>query len=108
EIEQEVLYLPSNFEEAKCIDLGLASFRVEEAKLWEGVAYDSLKSIQVVAKALVALRDRKKKNDHGQNKHTKSLGQIQDTERRRDKHIKSYTVARRVLLKLGALRRPEK
>ncbi|KAJ6513753.1 hypothetical protein C8R47DRAFT_1286610 [Mycena vitilis] len=102
EIEKEQLYLPSDFNEQERPALGLASFAVEEAKLREGAAYDALKSVQVVAKALGALRERKKKHDHGQRQHTASLAQVQDTERRRDKHIRNYMVARAALQKLGA------
>jgi hypothetical protein len=102
EIEKEVLYMPSDFTHEQRGSLGLTSFGQEEAKLREGMAYDALKSVQVVAKALVPLRERKKKHDHGQNQNTAALKQVVDTERRRDKHIKNYMAARTALMTLGA------
>ncbi|KAJ7743519.1 hypothetical protein DFH07DRAFT_777435, partial [Mycena maculata] len=68
--------------------------------LREGAAYDALASVKVVAKALVTLRDRKRKNDSGVYKNTISQKQINDTERRRDLHIAHYMAARQALMNL--------
>ncbi|KAJ7488488.1 hypothetical protein B0H11DRAFT_1912979 [Mycena galericulata] len=101
-VEDETLFLPSDFELAKRLELNLVGWAKEEAKLREALAYDSLKSVQVVTKALVAMGDRKRKHESGQNAHTKALGQLEDAERRRDKHIGEYMGARAALMRLQA------
>ncbi|KAF8189627.1 hypothetical protein K438DRAFT_2019047 [Mycena galopus ATCC 62051] len=101
EVEKENLFLPSDFDAVDRAKFELTPFEATEAKLREGAAYDALKKVQVVAKNLVALTDRKKKNVSGQQQHTKALEQIQDAEARRDRHIKNYMRAREALMKLG-------
>ncbi|KAJ7075083.1 hypothetical protein B0H15DRAFT_806464 [Mycena belliarum] len=101
-VEDEVLFLPSDFDNEGRRVRGLTLLGLDEAKLREGAAYDALKSVQLVTKALVALSDRKKKNESGQNQQTAALKQIVDTEGRRDKHIRSYGAARAALIALGA------
>ncbi|KAJ6596535.1 hypothetical protein B0H10DRAFT_2327130 [Mycena sp. CBHHK59/15] len=102
EVEEELLGLPSDFpDKGHRQKLNLDAFADIEAQLREGEAFDALYSMQVVAKALVAMKDQKRKQDSGVAKNTKSQSQIVDTERHRDRHIQKYMVARTALMALG-------
>ncbi|KAJ7156652.1 hypothetical protein C8R46DRAFT_1226130 [Mycena filopes] len=97
----EVLGLPSELTPDVRRALNLSAFEQEEARLRKGAVHDALTSVQVVVKALLPLRDRKKKNDSGVYKNTISQQQINDTERRRDLHIARYMSSRAALIALG-------
>ncbi|KAJ7124151.1 hypothetical protein C8R44DRAFT_530114, partial [Mycena epipterygia] len=97
----EMLGLPSDFSAEDRDTLNIATFVRQESELRQGAAFDSLASVKIVAKALVSLRDRKRKNDSGVYKNTMSQKQINDTERRRDLHIANYMAARKALMALG-------
>ncbi|KAJ6556871.1 hypothetical protein DFH09DRAFT_1084575 [Mycena vulgaris] len=87
QVEVELLGLPSEFPEVvRRAELGLVAMSEVEDRLREGAAFDSIHRVQIVAKALVAMRDRKKKNDSGVYKNI-SQKQINDTEERRDESI---------------------
>ncbi|KAJ7182285.1 hypothetical protein C8R43DRAFT_1115929 [Mycena crocata] len=103
QVECELLGLPSEFKDVKQrVELGLVALGSVEEQLREGAAFDAIHSIQVVAKALVSMTDRRRKNDSGIYKNTISQKQINDTEERRDGHIKKYMAARAALMDLGA------
>ncbi|KAJ7457683.1 hypothetical protein FB451DRAFT_1183008, partial [Mycena latifolia] len=102
EVEVELLGLPSDFREpGKRHELDLAAMAEVEGRLREGAAFDSIHRVQIVAKALVGMRDRKKKNDTGVYKNTISQQQINDTKERRKEHIEKYMVSRNALMVLG-------
>ncbi|KAJ7018652.1 hypothetical protein C8F04DRAFT_1198692 [Mycena alexandri] len=101
EVEVERLGLPSEFEEQTVrVKLNLVAMAGLEGRLREGAAFDALHKIQTVAKALVSMSDRKKKNDSGVAKNTISSTMINDTIERRDTHIQSYMMARRAMIVL--------
>ncbi|KAJ6545752.1 hypothetical protein B0H19DRAFT_955848 [Mycena capillaripes] len=100
-VEHEMLGLPSEFTEEQRIALNVEPFVRTEADLREGAAFDALASVKIVTKALLTLRDRKKKHDSGVYKNTISQKQINDAERRRDLHIAGYMAARDALIRLN-------
>ncbi|KAJ6537148.1 hypothetical protein B0H19DRAFT_962576, partial [Mycena capillaripes] len=102
EVENERLGLPSDFGDVVERErLNLSAMTEVEGSLREGAAFDAIKKIQVVAKALVAMSDQKKKNDSGVYKNTISQTQINDTIDRRDGHIQKYMAARHALMALN-------
>ncbi|KAJ7731905.1 hypothetical protein DFH07DRAFT_781074 [Mycena maculata] len=103
EIEEETLYLPSDFECDQRGELGLSSWGQEEVKLHEAMAYDALKKVQLIVHALIGLdRNQGRKERDSQSVKTASMRQVDDTKRRRNKHMNYYMLARAALMKLGA------
>lgn len=102
-VQNEKLFLPSDFaSEAERQALDLVNLAVEEARWREGQAFDSLRAIQNIVKAITALRNRKIKNDRQQKQNSRAGDQIADTIKRRDRHMDSYEVARQRLIVLNA------
>ncbi|KAF7372608.1 CxC2 domain-containing protein [Mycena venus] len=102
-VEEEVLFLPSDLTASERLDLDVVALGVEEVRWREGEAFDALRAVQNVVKALVALRDRKTKNERQQKDNTRAGNEIADTTRRRDRHMQTYDAARRAMIALGAL-----
>ncbi|KAJ7079192.1 hypothetical protein C8R44DRAFT_909231 [Mycena epipterygia] len=102
--ELEKLWLPSDFTEAQRVAMGpnIIALAAEEAKLWEGEAYDQILCIQSICKTLSALEDRKK-DVRGQRNNTNSGEQVLDTRHRRDCSIKAYNSIRKALISLGTI-----
>ena len=101
-VQNEKLFLPSDFlSAAEREALDLTSLAEEEARWREGQAYDSLRIVQNIVKALSALRNRKKKNERHQKQNSRAGDAIEDTENRRDQHMESYEAARNALNALG-------
>ncbi|KAF8195334.1 hypothetical protein K438DRAFT_1760990 [Mycena galopus ATCC 62051] len=93
-VEQEVLFLPSDLTASEQLNLGVVALGVEEVRWREGEAFDALRAVQNVVKALVALRDRKTKNEQQQKDNTRAANEIADTTKQRDRHIQTYDAAR--------------
>jgi hypothetical protein len=102
EIENEPLYLPSDFEQGQRDTLGLTSFGKLEARLREGIAYDALEGVRVAAATQSFLREKTKRPGYGYVALKQSFRQSVDTQCRRDKHINDYMLAHTALMKLGA------
>ncbi|KAJ7659305.1 hypothetical protein DFH06DRAFT_989992, partial [Mycena polygramma] len=102
-VEDEVLFLPSDITASERLALDAGSLGIEEVKWREGQAFDALRAIQNVVKALTALRDRKMKNDRQQKDNTRAGDEIRDTTKRRDRHMQTYESARQAMIALGAL-----
>jgi hypothetical protein len=100
-VENELLGLPSELMAAQRVDLNVVAFSRTEGELRDGAALDTLSTVKLVAKALVGLKDRKRRNDSGMYKNTISQKQINDTERRRNLHIATYMASRQALINLG-------
>ncbi|KAJ7697398.1 hypothetical protein B0H17DRAFT_1130376 [Mycena rosella] len=106
EVEVELLGLPSEFREAvKRVQLDIVSLAEVEGRLREGAAFDAIQKIQLVAKALGSMRDQKRRNDSGVQKNTISQKQINDTQDRRDIHIKRIDGERHIHEATAALPR---
>jgi hypothetical protein len=77
-VEEEVLFLLSDLTASE-LDLDVVALGVEEARWREGEAFDAVRAVQNVVKALVALRDRKTKNERQQKGNTRAGNEIADT-----------------------------
>ncbi|KAJ7886527.1 hypothetical protein B0H14DRAFT_2338154, partial [Mycena olivaceomarginata] len=102
-VEFEVLFLPSDLTSTERLELDVATLGAEEVQWREGQAFDALRAVQNVVKALRALRDRKGKNDRQQKDNTRAGSQIADTTKRQDRHMQTYEAARQAMIRLGAL-----
>ncbi|KAF8157650.1 hypothetical protein K438DRAFT_2073948 [Mycena galopus ATCC 62051] len=102
-VEEEVLFLPSDLTASERLDLGVVALGVEEVRWREGEAFDALRAVQNVVKALVALRDRKTKNERQQKDNTRAANEIADTTKRCDRHMQTYDAARCAMIALGTL-----
>lgn len=99
-IEDERLYLPSDLTEAERRQMKLEELGTEEIRWREGQAFDSLRALQNVVKALSALRNRKFKNDRQQKQNTRAGDHIDDTIGRRNQRMQAYNVARMAIISL--------
>ena len=101
EVEDEFLYLPSHFTCEQRDELGLVNLAIEELELREGQACDTILQLRRSVKALSAVRGRSKKNDEGQQQHTRSRGKIVTMEFMRDYLLSTYNLCRDAILNLG-------
>ncbi|KAJ6484788.1 hypothetical protein C8R45DRAFT_1075191 [Mycena sanguinolenta] len=102
-VEEEILFLPSDLTPTERLEFDVVALGVEEVRWREGEAFDVLRAVQNVVKTLVALRDRKTKNERQQKDNTRAGTEIADTMKRRDRHMQTYDVARRAMIALDAL-----
>ncbi|KAJ7213665.1 hypothetical protein C8J57DRAFT_1029924, partial [Mycena rebaudengoi] len=100
DVEEEVLYLPSDFTEDDRAHLGLQILASDEGKLQEGAIFDWLKKVQLAAQTLQTLDDRGRKQGGGK-KNTKTAQQKVDVKDRRNKHIEGYMSVRQALIALN-------
>lgn len=101
--EEEKLYLPSDFLSSQRTNLGLNQLAHGESQLREGAAFDALARVQTAVKVIVVLRDRKKKDAHGQEKHTRALSKIHLAESKRDHAMSEYNRSRQALIALDVV-----
>jgi hypothetical protein len=102
EVEAEVLHLPSDFGSEGRRERRLMSLGLEEGRLREAAAYESLKNVQKVAKGLSSMKARKRKDAKGQGVKTAAQNYIDDAEIMLQQHIKNYMNTRKALMALGA------
>ncbi|KAF4608969.1 hypothetical protein EYR40_001322 [Pleurotus pulmonarius] len=100
-VEQEILFLPSDFDSQSRQLLELTSLAPLEFRLREGEACDALDLIRNAVKAVITLQDRKTKNDRGQDDNTRSTKYIKDAEQRREFYIDVYNHARACMIELS-------
>jgi hypothetical protein len=100
EIEEERLFLPSQFSTEQRVSLGLVELGKEEAELREAQCCDAILQLRRAVKSLSAARGAKKKNDSGQKQNTRSMGKIQTMEFTRDYVLEAYRLCRQALLSL--------
>ncbi|KAJ7931951.1 hypothetical protein B0H13DRAFT_1857371 [Mycena leptocephala] len=103
QIEDEILYLPSDLTAGERRELELVSLGIEEARWREGQAFDALRATRTVVKAIRALGDRKEKHDRKQKQNSRSGDQIKDALRRRDFRMAMYELARQALISVDHL-----
>ncbi|KAJ6616904.1 hypothetical protein B0H10DRAFT_1914835 [Mycena sp. CBHHK59/15] len=103
QIEHEKLFIPSDLTASERLQLDLVNLGVEEVRWREGQAFDALRTVQNVVKAVTALYDRKEKNERQQKDNSRAGDHIQDTIKRRDRHMQTYESARLAMISLGAL-----
>ncbi|KAJ6555816.1 hypothetical protein B0H19DRAFT_1070977 [Mycena capillaripes] len=105
EVEDEKLWLPSEFTVAQRVAMGhnMIALAEEEGKLREGEAYKLIRCLQSACKTLSALEDRKRLDEAAQKGHTTAGEQILDTRRCRDNLIDSYNYVRKAMISLGTV-----
>ncbi|KAJ7681431.1 hypothetical protein B0H17DRAFT_1205842 [Mycena rosella] len=89
-IQDERLYLPSDLTQIERQQMALVDLGVEEERWREGQAFDALRALQNVVKALSALRNRKVKNERKQKQNTRAGDHIEETIKRRDHHMDKH------------------
>ncbi|KAJ6552856.1 hypothetical protein B0H19DRAFT_1072355 [Mycena capillaripes] len=99
-IEAELLYLPSEFSEAERREMNLVQLAIEEARWREGQAFDTLRALQNVVKALGALQRRKFKNDRQQKQNTRAMEHMDEGIKRRNHHMEAFNAARLAIITL--------
>jgi hypothetical protein len=102
-VEDEILYLPSDFSSAERETLDLHALGRSEAKLREGQAFDALLSIRSHIKFVNSMWYRKGRDNRGVTQHTRSLDKIKDAESRRDARIAIYERTRTALIGLDVM-----
>ncbi|KAJ6479795.1 hypothetical protein C8R45DRAFT_1101241 [Mycena sanguinolenta] len=100
-VEDECLYLPSDFTAAERQHLDLGWLGAEEARWREGEVFDTLRALQHVVKAVTALRNRKTKNERQQKQNTRTGDQIRDVLTRQSHHMESYDASRTAIISLN-------
>ncbi|KAF7369577.1 CxC2 domain-containing protein [Mycena venus] len=102
-VENEKLFIPSDLTAAERRELGLTSLGVEEARWREGQAFDALRGVRTVVKAIRVLRDHKEKNERQQKQNSRAGDHISDAVRRRDFRMATYDAARQAMISLELL-----
>lgn len=101
DVEAEKLYLPSDFTEKERKEMGLIELGIEEARWREAQAFDTLRALQNIVKALGALRRRQFKNDRQQKQNSRAGDHVEEGIKRRNRHMESFNVARVAMIALN-------
>ncbi|KAJ3766473.1 hypothetical protein FB446DRAFT_794081 [Lentinula raphanica] len=101
EVENEVLYLPSDIPRTEHKEQGLVELAEMETKLREGELYDALHSVRAATKAYSITHVDKRDNSRGVKANTRSSLQLKRIEQERDCCIADFNRAREALIKLN-------
>jgi hypothetical protein len=99
-LEDEQLFLPSDFSEQECHELSLMQLAVEEGQLWEGQLYECILQLRWVMKNLSVVHQLRQKNSCGQHQAAHSHTQHEAVELTRDHLLDIYNKGRQALLSL--------
>jgi hypothetical protein len=99
--EEEILYIPSSFEEGERISLDLIILGEYERRMLEGAACDVIRNLRTISKTLDAMIAGKKKHAYGQARHTKATSQVEDAKSWQQEAIDDYSSIRKSLITLG-------
>lgn len=102
-VEEEKLFLPSDFVLGERQSLRLTTLAINETRLREGQAFDALLKICGHVKCINSMWHRKAKDVRGVSAHTRSLECIRDAESRRDAQVMLYEAARQALIRLDVM-----
>ncbi|KZV60063.1 hypothetical protein PENSPDRAFT_594542 [Peniophora sp. CONT] len=100
-IEDEVLWLPSDFSLEDRVRLNLTELASQEIYLREGEAYDAIRAIKSVTRQLDVLRRYQRDRARAQEQNSRALSEIHTAENTQDLHIAHYTETRVALIALG-------
>jgi hypothetical protein len=89
--EEEILYIPSSFEEHERISLDLIVLGEYEQWMLEGAACDIIRNLRTISKTLDAMIAGKKKHAYGQARHTRATSQVKDVKSWQQEAIDDYT-----------------
>ncbi|KAJ3760135.1 hypothetical protein EV360DRAFT_81473 [Lentinula raphanica] len=101
EVENEVLYLPSDVPQAQHVDWSLVELAEIEMRLREGDLYDALHSVRAATKAFSVTHVDKRDNSRGVKDNTRSSLQLKRIEKERDSCIADFNRARQGLIRLN-------
>ncbi|KAJ3511557.1 hypothetical protein NMY22_g15611 [Coprinellus aureogranulatus] len=107
QIEDEVLFLPSDFDCSQRLHYGLESLAASQRQLFEAAAYDVLAELRRDVQYHDALAAGKKANAYGQDRHTRERAKVADARRRLEYGIALYNRIRQALISLGLSERDE-
>ncbi|KAJ7232264.1 hypothetical protein C8J57DRAFT_1250671 [Mycena rebaudengoi] len=100
DVQDEKLYLPSDFFTPQRFELKLQDAAEHKMRLREGEAYDAIHSVQTIVNSLSTLYSLLKKHDRGQAANTQSTTRREDGEFRRDLQMARYNAAHTALISL--------
>ncbi|KAJ7801345.1 hypothetical protein B0H14DRAFT_2615380 [Mycena olivaceomarginata] len=92
-IEDEKLFLPSDVTEIERQAMDVVALGMEEAKWREGQAFDILRALQHIVKAIGSLQKRKFKNERQQKQNSRAGDQIAEVMKRRNRPYRWAVVA---------------
>jgi len=101
EVEDEVLFLPSDFTEDERQKYGLHLLAVEEMKLREGQAHDSLRDLRAAIKYGRTLNQHRRNHVRKQGPVTRARAIIHDARLKQTAQEEKYRAARKAMLDLG-------
>lgn len=99
-VQLEQLYLPSEFTEKERQEFDLVQLGLEEARWREGQAFDILRALQNIVKAMRVLRGHKIKQDRQQKQNSRAGDHIAEAAKRRDHHMEAFNVAHAAIVAL--------
>ncbi|KAF7331346.1 CxC2 domain-containing protein [Mycena kentingensis (nom. inval.)] len=106
-LQDEKLFIPSDFSASDRVQLDLDDLAAEEARWREGQIFDTIRALQNNVKATTAMRGDKAKNDRHQKANTRAVDRIRVSLSLCELHKASYHVARTALITLtGSTRFP--
>ena len=103
EPEEQLIWLPSDFDPTELLTYKLENLAEKQAKLVQGKLFDLVRALKHAIIALTAARDRKKKNARGQDANTRALSDILEIQGKRNELLLDYRFLREMLSKLAAL-----
>jgi len=99
--EEEILYIPSDFTEAKRIKYDLVKLGEHERHFLEGTAFDYISRVKTIMKSIFSSHADKKAQGYSQYTHTRATSQIEDIEERQNVAIADYSATRNAMISLG-------
>jgi hypothetical protein len=103
EIEREILYLPSDFDQQHIDEYGLRSLANTEMELLKGEAYDALELVRQLVKYASHLGQIKIKEARGVAQNTRAAKMTKDAHAKKRTAMNRYREARRRLLTLSCV-----
>ena len=100
DIENHKLWLPSDFDMVKCIELNLQKAVSIELELRKGEAYDALREVRASISHVAALVDKKRVHVRGTKNTTRAVSVIHTATEHRDLVAEEYNLARRAIISL--------
>ncbi|KAJ7937543.1 hypothetical protein B0H13DRAFT_1852515 [Mycena leptocephala] len=80
--------------------MDLVKLGAEEVRWREGQAFDILRALQNVVRAISAMRKRKSKNERQQKQNSRAGDHIEEATKRQERHIESYKATRDAIISM--------
>ncbi|KAK1221248.1 hypothetical protein PQX77_015947 [Marasmius sp. AFHP31] len=105
--ENQLLCLPSDFNEAERSKFRMTALASKQINLIRGRLFDLIRVLRIDVRTLTAAGDRKVKHARKQVANTRAMSQIREVQSRRDEHLCDYNFYRDVLDTMGCLEEGE-